>query len=196
MTSLPKTRSFWWGFWSALLLPLVYISYAAMTNRLGPEPAKALVEFLGEVALYILFLVLAVLPLSRLALFSWLTRYRRLLGLYAFFYALLHVLAYGGLLVDWQNFIEDLYKRPYVIAGALGFVILFLLAVTSPKLMLRRLGRRWKPLHRLVYIALICVVIHVWWQSRASIAEPLLYAVISLLLLSFRCRYFRALIKT
>ena len=97
------------------------------------------------------------------------------------------------LLVDWQNLIEDLYKRLYVTMGFLAFLIITALAVTSPKKMVKRMGRRWKPLHRMIYLAVLLVLIHVWWQVRSDYSEALSYAVIVFVLLLFRMKYFRGL---
>jgi len=193
MASLYKSKSFWLCLFSGALLPLIYIVWAAVNNKLGAEPAKALVEFLGETALMFLIATLSISPMQKLKVFNGLVRHRRMLGLYVFFYACLHVFSYGFFLVDWQNLIEDIYKRPYVTMGFMAFVILTALALTSPKIMLRRMGRRWKPLHRLVYLAAIFVLIHVFWQVRSDYSEALIYAVFVLGLLLFRYRYFRGL---
>lgn len=190
------TKSRW--FWCCILLlglaPLLSLIAIGVWGDLGSEPAKYVVEYLGESALWVLMLTLAVSPLRRFKSLSWLLRYRRMLGLYVLFYACLHLSAYGLLLVDWLNFVEDLYQRPYVMVGALAFVILFVLGVTSPKAMVRRLGRRWKSLHRLVYVALALVLIHVLWQSRSDYTEVFIYSMLSLALLSFRYSYFKQLI--
>lgn len=185
-----NTKAAWSLIFISALLPLVYILVVAVWGDLGAEPAKAMVEFLGEAALWLLLVTLSVTPLRRFSLLRSLLRYRRMLGLFAFFYASLHLLAYGALLVDWQNFVEDLYKRLYVTMGFLAFVILLALAVTSPKVMVRRLGRRWRPLHRLVYLAALLVLVHVWWQTRSDYGELLLYASVLSALLIARFRYF------
>ncbi len=114
-----------------------------------------------------------------------------MLGLFVFFYALLHLSAYALLLVDWQNFVEDLYSRLYVTAGFVAFVILLLLALTSPRVVVRRLGRCWKPLHRMVYLAVFVALIHVFWQVRSDYTEVAFYALIALVLLSFRLSYLK-----
>lgn len=170
----------------AFLVPALAIFYLAFANRLGAEPAKALVELLGETALIVLILTLSVTPLRKIKLLPSFVGYRRMLGLYAFFYAFLHVLSYGVFLVDWQNFVEDLYKRPYIIMGAGAFLILFSLALTSTKYAIRKLGKNWKRLHRLVYVAAVVIVIHVYWQTRSDYFEALVFAVIIAILLLLR----------
>lgn len=176
----------WWTIFLGSLAPLVWIVYQAFNDALGAEPAKELVEFLGEIALYILFITLAITPLRKIRFLPSLVRYRRMIGLYAFFYAVLHISGYAAFIVDWSNFVEDIYKRPYVTMGFLAFLILFALAVTSPKSMLRKLGKKWKPLHRLVYLAVILVIIHVWWQTRSDYTEVVILAGVTLFLLAFR----------
>ena len=193
MASFFVSRSAWWLLFLGALLPLAYIIWAAVGGDLGAEPAKALVEFLGETALMFLFATLSLTPLRKIKVFKGLVRYRRMLGLYVFFYATMHLSAYGVLLVDWQNFIEDIYKRLYVTMGFIAFVILLALAVTSPKSMVRRLGRKWKSLHRMVYVAILFVTIHVWWQVRSDYGEAVLYSVVVVVLFLLRYRYFQSL---
>jgi len=178
--------SVWWVLFLAQLLPVLYIFSAAIANQLGAEPAKALVEYLGEAALYLLIATLAITPLKRVSVIPSLLRYRRMIGLFAFFYAAIHMLSYGLFLVDWTNFIEDLYRRAYVSAGLLAFLILLALAVTSPKSMVRRLGKKWKSLHRMVYLAAIIAVIHVFWQVRSNYSEAIVFAVVVAGLLCLR----------
>ena len=193
MASIYKSKLFWLCLFLSSLLPLFYIILAAANNKLGAEPAKALVEFLGETALMFLIATLSISPMQGLKVFNGLVRHRRMLGLYVFFYACLHVFSYGFFLVDWQNLVEDIYKRPYVSMGFMAFIILTALALTSPKFMLKLMGRRWKPLHRLIYIAAVLVLVHVLWQVRSDYSEALIYAFFVLGLLLFRVRYFRSL---
>ena len=195
MTSIYKTKALWWLLFSAALLPLIYILLMAVFGDLGSEPAKAVVEFLGETALIFLIITLSISPVRKIPVFRGLVRYRRMTGLYVFFYALMHLMSYSILLVDWLNFLEDIYKRPYVTMGFSAFIILSALAVTSPKIMVKKLGRRWKPLHRFVYLAAILVLVHVWWQVRSDYTEAISYAAAVLFLLSFRFSYFRSLIQ-
>lgn len=193
--SRPKHLCLWWLLFVCQLIPVVYIFSLALSNQLGAEPAKGLVEYLGEVSLILLIASLAVTPIKRVSWLPSLLRYRRMTGLYAFFYALVHIASYGVFLVDWQNFIEDLYSRPYVIMGALSFLVLLALALTSPKFMVRRLGRRWKKLHRLVYVAPVLAVVHVAWQVRSDYREALLFGVAVFVVLAFRYAYISEFIR-
>lgn len=193
--SRPKHLCLWWLLFVCQLVPVVYIFSLALSNQLGAEPAKALVEYLGEVSLILLVASLAVTPFKRVSWLPSLLRYRRMIGLYAFFYALVHIGSYGVFLVDWQNFIEDLYSRPYVIMGALSFLVLLALALTSPKFMVRRLGRRWKKLHRLVYVAPVLAVVHVAWQVRSDYREALLFGVAVFIVLAFRYAYISGFVR-
>lgn len=184
----------WWFVFLIQLLPFVFIVFRVFTNTLGAEPAKALVEFLGEVAATWLLFSLSLTPLARFKWLGQLRKYRRMIGLYVFFYACLHVVSYGVFLVDWRNFVEDLYSRQYVVAGAAAFVLLACLAVTSPKAVVRKLGKKWKRLHRLVYVAGAAAILHVWWQSRSDYFEALVFLVIYCCLMMYRYRYFRGLL--
>jgi sulfoxide reductase heme-binding subunit YedZ len=176
----------WWVLFIGSLAPLVYILWAAFSTKLGAEPAKALVDFLGQTALIMLMLTLCITPLKKLAFLPSLIRYRRMIGLWVFFYAATHVLSYGLFLVDWTNFVEDLYKRPYITVGAFAFLVLLALAITSPKPVVRALGKKWKSLHQWIYLALVAVVIHVAWQARSDYSEAILYALGAAVLLYFR----------
>lgn len=170
-------------FWGALA-PLVVLIAQLLSRDLGPDPGKTLTEELGRWGLIFLLLTLTLTPLKRFLNIP-LLRYRRMIGLYAFFYACLHVTAYLLFLADFQALWEDLLKRPYIMVGAAAFLILLALAVTSPRSMVRRLGKRWRTLHKGVYAAAILVVVHFLWQARADLGEPIAYgAVLAVLLLS------------
>jgi sulfoxide reductase heme-binding subunit YedZ len=176
----------WWGLFLSLLVPFAYITYRLFVNDLGAEPAKALVEYLGESALWVLFATLLITPVSRLRFVPSLVRYRRMVGLFVFFYACLHVVSYALFLIDWDSFLEDLYKRKYISVGAAAFLIIFSLAITSPKIMAKKLGRKWKSLHKAIYLASVLVVVHVIWQVRSDYSESIVYICILLLLLVLR----------
>lgn len=190
MVKRSKHLLIWGVLFVSLFLPAPYIFYMALSNQLGAEPAKALVEFLGEVALIILILTLSITPLKRLRFLPSFVRYRRMVGLYVFYYAFLHVFSYGLFLVDWNNFVEDLYKRPYVIAGALGFMILFALAITSFKFLVRKMGKNWRRLHRFIYLSALIILVHVYWQTRSDYLEAILFAVPIFVLLLLRVPIF------
>lgn len=175
-------------------LPFVYIAYqiylvtSAMPNQLGADPADKIVLFNGEWALRFLLITLAMTPLRDLLRSSWPVRVRRLLGLYCFFYASLHVASYLVFLLGWQleDLVADVIKRPYITAGFLAYLLLIPLAVTSNRKMLRRLGKNWKILHRAIYAIGMLAVIHFLWQTRSDYGEPLMYALILATLLGYR----------
>lgn len=170
-----KHLTLWWSLFLGSLTPFLLLTFQLLTQRLGPDPAQTLTEELGRYAMIWLLMTLAVTPVRQWTGFS-LLRYRRMLGLWTFFYALMHFLSYVFLLADWYALLEDLAKRPYILVGAVALSILLALAVTSPKKMVRRLGKRWKPLHRLVYPAAVLVIVHFFWQARADLGEPIYYA--------------------
>ena len=114
-----------------------------------------------------------------------------MLGLWCLAYALLHGLAYALLLADWSEVFAEIARRPFLLVGFLALLVLIALGVTSPKSMVRRLGRKWKKLHRLIYLVLLLVLVHVWWQVRSDFGEALLYTMLALLLMAFRLPLFR-----
>ncbi len=155
---------------------------------LGPNPVEALLDLAGTWALRLLLLTLAITPLRRWTGWTWLLAYRRMLGLFAFFYLSLHFLVYVGLdrALDLGLVWEDVAERPFVTIGLLALLLLAPLAVTSTRGWMRRLGRRWKRLHRLVYPAAILGVWHTYWQVKLDTLEPTVYAVILAVLLGSR----------
>ncbi|MDX1451206.1 MAG: protein-methionine-sulfoxide reductase heme-binding subunit MsrQ [Oleiphilaceae bacterium] len=181
----------WWVLFLAMSVPLLVLGERVISNSLGPEPAKALVLYLGEWAIIALFVTLSISPLKRLTGKSYWLRYRRMLGLWCLAYALLHGLAYALLLADWSEVFAEIARRPFLLVGFLALLVLIALGVTSPKSMVRRLGRKWKKLHRLIYLVLLLVLVHVWWQVRSDFGEALLYTMLALLLMAFRLPLFR-----
>lgn len=157
---------------------------------LGANPIEALLHRAGKWGLRFLLITLAVTPLRRLTGWNWLIRFRRMLGLFAFFYLLLHFSIYAGLdqRFDLAVIVEDIAERPYITIGMLGLLLLVPLAMTSTKGMMRRLGRRWQKLHRLVYPAAVLGVWHFYWQVKLDTLEALVYAVILAALLLARLR--------
>jgi methionine sulfoxide reductase heme-binding subunit len=156
--------------------------------NLGADPVEEILETCGLWTLRFLLITLTVTPLRRLTGLNDLIRFRRMLGLFAFTYACLHFLAYLVLDrgVEWGAIVEDIAKRPYITIGFTALVLLFPLAFTSTKSMMRRLGRRWQRLHRLVYVIAILGVWHYYWQVKADVRDPLLYAAVLALLLGYR----------
>ena len=157
-------------------------------DALGPDPVAAIEHELGLWALRLLLLTLAVTPLRQLSGQTVLLRFRRMLGLYAFAYASLHLAAYLALDLRgwWALVFEEIAKRPYITVGFAAWLLLVPLAITSTRGWMRRLGRRWGQLHRLVYAIAALAVLHFWWIVKSDYREPLLYAAILALLLGWR----------
>ena len=169
-------------------IPLVQLAYQAYTGDLGANPIETITRFTGSWALIFLLTSLAVTPLRRITGRNDLIKLRRMLGLFAFFYASLHFATYLGLdlFFDFRAIGNDIVKRPYITAGFLAFVVMISLAITSTAGMIRRLGKRWLLLHRLVYLAAIAGVIHFYWLVKADIRRPAQYGAVLALLLGFR----------
>ena len=178
----------------ASLGPLAWLTRDILTGHLGANPVERITHFTGLTALTFLLIALAVTPAQRLLGLSGLVQLRRMLGLYAFFYAVLHFTIYGldrtlfeGTGWSLQAIGEDIGKRPYITVGFTGFLILCALAATSTNGMVKRLGgRRWKRLHQLVYVAGALGVLHFLWLVKADVRQPTAYGVVLVALLSFR----------
>lgn len=170
------------------LLPAALLVQGAFANTLGADPVDTLTHATGLWALRFLLLSLALTPLRQATGWPGWIRFRRMTGLFAFFYACLHLLVYVVLDLGayWADLIADITKRPYMTVGFLAWLVLLPLAVTSTKVMMRRLGRRWQQLHRLVYGAAVLAVLHFLWLVKADLREPLLYAGILAVLLGWR----------
>ncbi len=175
---------------SLSLIPLVVIVYKTFTSQLGADPAKSIVLFTGEWAIYFLFITLAVTPLRRFITyknfhFRWLQIHRRMLGLFALFYAVLHVLAFLVFILglDFSRFGKELVERPYILVTIPAVILLIALGVTSTKAMMRRLGKNWIRLHRSIYLIAFLAWVHVFMQVRSSYFEAVLFGVILLSLL-------------
>lgn len=155
---------------------------------LGANPVEELIHRCGIWGLNFLLITLAVTPLRELSGWNWTLRLRRMFGLFAFFYICLHFLVYAGLdqRFNLSRIIEDVIERPYITLGMSGLLLLIPLAITSTNAMMRRLGRRWQKLHRLVYVIAILGVWHFFWQVKLDIREPLIYVAILTVLLGFR----------
>lgn len=169
--------------------PVAYMLIAGLLGGFGANPIEAVIRFLGDTAITMLLVALAVTPLRRLTGWTSVLRLRRMLGLFAFFYAALHVLAYVGLdqFFDWSAIGADIVKRKYITVGMATFIILMALAVTSPKGMVRRLGgRNWRRLHRLVYVSGGLAVLHYIWMIKADIQTPVVYGAVLIVLLAAR----------
>jgi len=167
------------------LMPFIYLVWAALTNNLGPDPAQALADASGEWALRMLLLTLAITPLRQITSSTVWVHYRRMTGLFAFFYALLHLLVYLFFLLglQWQTLWEDVLERPYITAGLVSLILMLPLAITSTQKIQQRLGRRWKKLHRLVFAVAVAALVHLWWQVRSDATEALLYTMLFAMLM-------------
>jgi len=171
------------------LLPLAYYAWGAQTDTLGANPIEAVTRGLGDWALNFLLITLAVTPLRRYSGWTWLGRLRRMLGLFVFFYATLHLTTYLWFdqFFDWPAIAGDILKRPFITVGMVGFALLVPLAATSNAFAIRRLGgRRWQELHRSVYAIGLLAVLHYSWMVKADVSRPLLYALVLGVLLGLR----------
>ena len=173
---------------AAALIPAAALAYRFYTQDLTANPGDYITDQTGTWALSLLVISLTITPLRRLTKWNELIRLRRMFGLFAFFYATLHMLTWVVLInfFDVKAMIVDVAKRPYITVGMATFLILLSLAVTSNRFSVRRLGRRWQKLHRLVYVAAIGGVVHFWWLVKADITLPRRWAVAVALLLGFR----------
>lgn len=171
------------------LLPLAGLLYGAGTGGLGANPIETIIRTNGDWALRLLLITLAVTPLRRLTGWHAMVRLRRMLGLFAFFYASLHAASYLVLdqFFDWPAVLADLLKRPYITVGMVTYLALVPLALTSTDRMIRRLGgRRWRRLHQLIYPATLGAVVHFYMLVKADVREPLLYGLLWLALMAWR----------
>ena len=173
------------------LVPFVFLLLRAFELAgfgLGANPVEELLHELGRWGLKFLLLTLSITPLRKMTGWNWLLRFRRMLGLFSFFYILLHFTVYTVLDqgLDFAVIVEDVIERPYITLGMTGLLLLIPLAITSTKGMMRRLGKRWQKLHRLVYVIAIVGVWHFYWQVKLDTLDATIYAVILLALLGFR----------
>ncbi len=170
-------------------VPLAWLVWDGVTNNLGANPVETVRRYTGDWTLRFLLIALTVTPLRRLTGWHVVIRLRRMLGLFAFFYASLHFVSYIWLdqFFMWDAIMEDILDRPYITVGVASFLLLIPLAVTSTNGMVRRLGgRRWQRLHQLVYVIAVLGVIHFLWLVKSDISEPVIYGAILALLLGFR----------
>jgi methionine sulfoxide reductase heme-binding subunit len=163
------------------LIPVSRLTWLWLENRLGANPIEYITRSTGWWTLTFLLITLSVTPLRRWVNAPWLLRFRRMLGLFAFFYASLHFTTYFWLdqFFDWMGIAKDIGKRPFITVGFTAFVLLLPLAATSTNAMVRRLGaKRWQFLHRLVYVIVVLGVLHFWWLVKKDISEPIVFAAL------------------
>ncbi len=180
----PVTRA---AVFLACLLPFMILVRAVATNSLGPDPAEHLIHVTGEWVMRFLVLVLLATPLARN---GWprLARYRRMLGLYVWFYATLHLLVFAQVYIGWsgEQLIEELAERPYVLVGFLAWLILVLLGITSAKAIRKKMGKRWRQFHKLTYAVAVLGWLHLLWLSRSDVGDAVIYGTLFGVLLAGR----------
>ncbi len=183
------------GVFCLCLLPFFFLLLRIIQNDMGPDPVQELSKETGEWTLRFLLIALSVTPLRQITGVVSIIRQRRMLGLFVLFYASCHFFVWMMFLLEfrWTVIFEEIVERPYITVGFSAYLILLALGVTSPKAMVRRLGKNWKKLHRLIYLAAILGVVHLLWILRLDIGEAILYGALVFLLLGFRLvRYLMA----
>ena len=173
---------------AAALVPQAMLVRGVLTNQLGANPAETIQLTTGRWAFKFLLLTLAITPIRRLTKWNVLIRYRRMLGLFAFFYASCHLAAYYAFDLNFSlpAVVGDTLKRPFIFMGMAAFLTMLPLALTSTKGWIRRLGKKWTLLHRLVYVSAICAAVHFGWKVKVFTGDPVVYAVVVTVLLGFR----------
>jgi len=173
------------------LLPIFYIIYQILTNQLGPEPIKDITHHTGKWTLYFIVITLAMTPLKKITKINIWINYRRMFGLFIFFYASVHLMTYIGLdyRFNLKSIGDDIIKKKYIFIGFLAWLLLIPLAVTSNKKMMKILKDKWKKLHRLIYLISLFGVIHYLWLVKRDLTEPLIFLIIILILLIFRLKF-------
>lgn len=176
--------------WLACIAPIAWLIWGAVTNNLGPDPTGEIAFDTGTTTLWLLVITLAVSPIRRMVQsLSWLIKFRRLMGLFAFFYGTVHLMAYVGLYAGFNLplMLSDIAKRRYITAGVAAYLLLVPLAATSTTWAIRKLGgKRWNQLHMLIYFAAGFAVIHFWWQQKPGVLKPLPVTVVLVVLLAVR----------
>lgn len=174
--------------WVGALIPICRLVYLGFSDGLGANPVEFIERSTGSWALIFLLLSLSVTPLKLLTQQAWLIAVRRLLGLWMFAYAVLHVTSYLWLdyQFDWLDIVKDIVKHPYVLVGAAALLLTLPLAATSNQRAIRALKQRWKRLHKIVYVIGILALLHFWWLVKKDVTEPVIYSVVFAMLLALR----------
>ena len=175
--------------WALCLCPVSLLAWKATHDELGANPLSEVTLSTGHWTLYLLLTTLAISPLRKITGINWLIRFRRLVGLFAFLYGCLHLMAYLWLdkFFDVHEIVKDIYKRPFITAGMTAWTLMLPLALTSTAASIRWLGgKRWQALHRLVYASAIAGVVHFWWLVKRDLTRPEIMAAILTLLFGFR----------
>lgn len=175
------------GLWALGLAPLAWQVWAFFTGHLEAEPVKGMEHFTGKTAIIILLVTLSVTPIRRITGWNGIIKVRRLIGLFAFFYALVHFLIFLTFDLEWNfgQLAHEVVERPWITVGFTALVFLSVLAITSPQAMVRKLGKKWTTLHRLIYLAAGLAMLHFIWSQKKDIREPLVYTgILAVLLLA------------
>ncbi|MDB0072042.1 sulfoxide reductase heme-binding subunit YedZ [Candidatus Pelagibacter sp.] len=172
------------------LLPILIIFYQIIFNQLGPEPVKEITHVTGNWTLRFIIITLAMSPLQKFTKLNFWITYRRMFGLFVFFYASVHMMTYVGIdyRFDWSSIGDDIIKKKFIFAGFLAWLLLVPLALTSSKRMIRLLRDKWKKLHKLIYIISLLGIIHYLWLVKVVTVEPLIYLIIIVILLTLRVK--------
>ena len=178
------------GVFTLSIIPFLLILYKIFLNKLGPEPVKEITHFTGEWTLIFICLTLSMSPLKRFTNSTIWISFRRMLGLFVFFYATLHLLTYVGLdyRFNWSPILDDVVKKKYIFIGFSAWLLLLPLTITSSQRMVLLLKKNWKKLHRLIYIIAIFGSLHYIWLSKTIFFKPLIYFIIIIVLLAFRIK--------
>jgi sulfoxide reductase heme-binding subunit YedZ len=178
------------GIFILSLFPFLIIIYKIYFNQLGPEPVKEITHHTGEWTLIFICLTLAMSPLKRFTNLTIWIKFRRMLGLFVFFYATIHLITYVVIdyRFDWQQIFNDVLKKRYILIGFSAWILLIPLAVTSSQKMIKLLKKNWKKLHKIIYLIAIFGSLHYIWLSKTIFFKPLIYAVIIILLLLLRIK--------
>ena len=192
MRRYSKTLVFFLSLW-----PIYVISYQIIFNQLGPEPVDRIINHFGEWTLIFILLTLSMTPLKKITKSVEWIKFRRMLGLFTFFYASIHMLSYVGLdyRFDFEPLINDVFKKKFVFIGFSAWLLLIPLAVTSSERMVRLLKQNWKKIHRLIYIIGIFGVLHYIWLSKTIFFKPLIFLIVLVILLLFRIKITRSASK-
>lgn len=185
-----QERAIRWGVFALCLVPFLALVARAATGSLGADPAKTLMLETGEWSLRMLVITLLVSPVRQWTGWPVVMKLRRMLGLYAFFYASVHLASFGHFYIGWSGgiLLEELAERPYITVGFAAWLLLLPLAITSTRGWQRRLRRNWQRLHRLIYPAAMFACLHLFWQARSDVGEALVYSVMVAALLGWRFR--------
>lgn len=180
------------------LLPLLNLYWLAFGDELGADPVEAVIHFTGIGALNLLLITLTVTPLAKITKQGYLLQTRRVLGLYAFTYALFHLINFLSFEVQFDGalFISEVIKRPYITVGMVAFLFLTALAVTSVNKLKRKMGKSWQRLHNASYLIVLLVVVHFYWSVKSELTSPLFYFAMALVLLLFRYKKLKGLISS